>query len=230
MLIGREFIAVNYTIFFWLLALIAWYFNAPYLACLSGVVALSYFVIYIKLNQANHMFKKNKLTDVSPTTSPTSLHVEEKDPISAKEQDATVIASNVCFEGNITSSGHVYIYGSLKGNIEAEEGLIKIIHAGLVEGNITCRELIIDGNVVGQCRSQSLEIAENGHVVGTIAYHQLAIKKGGKFSGQAEILPVETGKNNVIGFDHEHTTSGTEVVNTAKPTEKNDKKNQLKAG
>ncbi|MGZ0751018.1 bactofilin family protein [Kluyvera sichuanensis] len=221
---GREFLAVNCTIFFWLLALIAWYFNAPSLACLSGVCALSSFVIHIKLNQANHMFKKNKSIDVSPATAPTSLPVEEKESVSAKKQDATVIASNVCFEGNIASNGHVYIYGSLKGNIEAEEGLIKIIHGGLVEGNITCRELIIDGNVVGQCHSQSLEIAENGHVVGTLAYHQLAIKKGGKFSGQAEVLPAETGKNNVVGFAHEPTISDIASANTTKPTEKNDKK------
>ena len=220
MLIGREFLAVNCTIFFWLLALIAWYFNAPSLACLSGVCALSSFVIHIKLNQANHMFKKNKSIDVSPATAPASLPVEEKESVSAKKQDATVIASNVCFEGNIASNGHVYIYGSLKGNIEAEEGLIKIIHGGLVEGNITCRELIIDGNVVGQCHSQSLEIAENGYVLGTIAYNHLAIKKGGKFSGQAEILPTETGKNNVPGFTHETPAS----VGISKAAEKNDKK------
>lgn len=220
MLIGRELLAVNCTIFFWLLALIAWYFSTPSLACLSGVCALSSFVIHIKLNQANHMFKKNKSADVIPSPSPAPLPCEEKESVSTKKQDPTVIASNVCFEGNIASSGHVYIYGSLKGNIEAEEGLIKIIHGGLVEGNIACRELIIDGNVVGQCRSQSLEIAENGHVVGTIAYHHLAIKKGGKFSGQAEILPAETGKNNVPGFAHETTAS----AGPSKAAEKNDKK------
>lgn len=170
------------------------------------------------------MFKKNKSVDIPPVAAPTSLPNEEKELVSAKKQDATVVASNVCFEGNIVSNGHVYIYGSLKGNIEAEEGLIKIIHGGLVEGNINCRELIIDGNVVGQCSSQTLEIAENGHVVGSISYHQLAVKKGGKFSGQAEILPVKAGKNNVVGFAHEPATSGTQPVNTTKPTEKNDKK------
>lgn len=219
---GREFLAVNCTIFFWLLALIAWFFNVSSLACLSGACSLSSFVLHIKLNQASHMFKKNKSTDVTPSPSPSStpLPCEEKESTGTKKQDPTVIASNVCFEGNIASSGHVYIYGSLKGNIEAGDGLIKIIHGGLVEGNITCRELIIDGNVVGQCRSQSLEIAENGYVLGTIAYNHLAIKKGGKFSGQAEILPTETGKNNVPGFTHETPAS----VGISKAAEKNDKK------
>ncbi|MFP5594584.1 bactofilin family protein [Kluyvera sp. 142486] len=220
MLIGREFLAVNCAIIFWLLALIAWFFNVPSLAYLSGACTLSSFITHIKLNQANHMFKKNKSADVSPVTSPTSLPGEEKEPIGAKKQDATVVASNVCFEGNIASNGHVYIYGSLKGNIEAAEGLIKIIHGGLVEGNINCRELIIDGSVVGQCSSQSLEIAENGHVVGTIAYHTLAIKKGGKFSGQAEILPAETKKNNTYSLAPQPAASG----DTAKSAEKNDKK------
>jgi cytoskeletal protein CcmA (bactofilin family) len=52
---------------------------------------------------------------------------------------------------------------------------------GLVEGNITCRELIIDGCVIGQCRSETIEIDKNGNVTGTLAYRTLAIKRAAFF-------------------------------------------------
>lgn len=48
-----------------------------------------------------------------------------------------------------------------------------------VEGNINCRELIIDGKVQGQCHGDSITIEEHGHLDGTLAYRALAIKKGG---------------------------------------------------
>ena len=46
-----------------------------------------------------------------------------------------------------------------------------------VEGNVSCRELIIDGKVQGQCHGDSITIEEHGHLEGTLAYRALAIKK-----------------------------------------------------
>ncbi|MFX5313767.1 polymer-forming cytoskeletal protein, partial [Acinetobacter baumannii] len=79
--------------------------------------------------------------------------------------------------------------------IDAEDSQIKIMSGGLVEGNITCRELIIDGCILGQCRSETIEIDKNGQVTGTLAYRTLAINKGGVFSGQAELLPAAEKSN-----------------------------------
>lgn len=91
-------------------------------------------------------------------------------------------------------------YGTVSGDIDAKENQIKIMTGGLLEGNITCRELVIDGCVIGQCSSDTIEIDKNGNVTGTLAYRTLAIKKGGVFSGQAEVLPPVAEKNNVVGF------------------------------
>ena len=48
---------------------------------------------------------------------------------------------------------------------------------GQVEGNISCRELIIDGKVQGQCRGDSITIEEHGNLDDTLAYRSLAIKR-----------------------------------------------------
>ena len=53
--------------------------------------------------------------------------------------------------------------------------------------------------MIGQCHSETIEIDKNGNVTGTLAYRTLTIKKGGIFSGQAELLPAAD-KSNVVGF------------------------------
>jgi cytoskeletal protein CcmA (bactofilin family) len=71
---------------------------------------------------------------------------------------------------------------------------------GQVEGNISCRELIIDGKVQGQCHGDSITIEEHGHLDGTLAYRALAIKKGGLFSGRAEMLAAAENKSHILGL------------------------------
>lgn len=69
-----------------------------------------------------------------------------------------------------------------------------------VEGNVSCRELIIDGKVQGQCHGDSITIEEHGHLEGTLAYRALAIKKGGVFSGRAEMLAAAENKSHILGL------------------------------
>ncbi|HEY4466190.1 MAG TPA: polymer-forming cytoskeletal protein [Klebsiella sp.] len=146
------------------------------------------------------MFKKNKTIDVTPQTASEPALISEKITPAARKPDTTVITSGMRFEGNILAEGNVDIYGTVIGDIDAKDNQIKIMTGGLLEGNIICRELIIDGCVIGQCSSDTIEIDKNGKVTGTLAYRTLAIKKGGVFSGQAELLPPIAEKSNVVGF------------------------------
>ena len=78
--------------------------------------------------------------------------------------------------------------------------MIKVMREGQVEGNVSCRELIIDGKVQGQCHGDSITIEEHGHLEGTLAYRALAIKKGGVFSGRAEMLAAAENKSHILGL------------------------------
>ncbi|MDU4390982.1 MAG: polymer-forming cytoskeletal protein [Klebsiella michiganensis] len=195
-----KYIALNSALLFWLLGLMAWCCESTYLAWLSGSFSLSSFVFHFQYHRINHMFKKNKNVEATPQTVATPA-LNSASPLAvSRKPAATVIASGIRFDGNIIAEGDVDIYGTVSGNIDAEESQIKIMAGGLVEGNITCRELIIDGCILGQCRSETIEIDKNGQVTGTLAYRTLAINKGGVFSGQAELLPAAADKSNVVGF------------------------------
>ena len=153
------------------------------------------------------MFGKNK----SPTTEPqNSVMVTpaapEKETPREEKQNNTVISSDVRFEGNIIASGQVYIYGEVHGNIESNGGIIKIMRNGLVQGNIVCRELIVDGTVNGECKSESIDIYENGTLNGAMSYASLAIKKGGVFIGKSLAQQMTEKKTNVIDLSPEPVT------------------------
>lgn len=233
----RQYLALNSAFFFWILGLIAWYFNVTHLALFSGALTLSLFIIHIRLNQVNQMFRKNKSVETPQTVvsaSPTANETETAETTETKKNETTVIASDVRFEGNITSSKHVYVYGVLHGNIDAKESLIKVMRGGLVEGNITCRELIIDGSVIGQCTSNAIDIYDNGSVTGTLAYHSLSVKKGGTFSGQADVLPPQVEHANtgrpVAGKSPESAdTPDGQNISTPPQTMLNAPKNQKKS-
>ncbi|RQM38436.1 polymer-forming cytoskeletal protein [Erwinia psidii] len=170
----------------------------------AGMLSVAAFIIHILTNQDVIMFKKKPVdtTSLILANKGNSLS-DEKKQTEFKTDESTVIAKNVCFEGNITSIGHVYIYGVLKGNINTEAGLIKIVSNGMVEGDIKCKKVIIDGELRGDCFSENMEITENGKVSGKITYHTLSIKHGGILSGQADPVLHNNEKNRITDISTE---------------------------
>lgn len=201
----KKNLLINFSFLFWLFALINWCLDMPYVACLLVALSLTGFITHIRQNKVDSMFKKSKAIETHQEV-PTILEAQRLEDATNEPKklpsklDATVIATGVCIEGNIMSGELIHIYGTLKGNIHAEEGMIKVAQGGLVEGNVECKELIVDGSVKGQCSSESLEIAENGFINGTISYQSIIIKKGGVFLGDADCIAVDGRKGNVVGF------------------------------
>ena len=207
----RKYLALNSALLFWLLALTAWCFAALQLAWFFASLSLLTF-----LYQVNVMFKKNKVNEIKLPDVLPQAPVAEKDSTAAEKHGTTVIASDVRFEGNIISGGHVYVHGELIGNVDSAESLIKIMRGGRVEGNITCRELIVDGKIVGECHGDVIEICEHGGGTGTLSYRTLAVKKGGIFSGIAEVLPAAIEKTNVVGLVKESAPDAAKTGELAK--------------
>lgn len=166
--------AINFSLFCWMLALISKILHSVLLTLIATLLAIAGFIIHFLINRNMFRNKKNELIH-TPNT------LGEKKP-------TTVIANGVCIEGNLKLDSNeeiVHILGELKGNIIANNGDIEILMEGNVEGDVTCKSLIVNGTLNGHCICESLKIEENGNITGTITYRHLTIKEGGVFSGCA---------------------------------------------
>jgi cytoskeletal protein CcmA (bactofilin family) len=111
-----------------------------------------------------------------------------------------VIARDVHLEGNIASSSPVYVYGSVRGDIDVKESLVNVMREGRVEGNINCQQLIIDGAVTGQCTGDAVDIAENGTLTGTLAYRTLSINRAAPLPARQNCVPHGQNRRTLWGW------------------------------
>ncbi|TGB52693.1 hypothetical protein CRT22_24150 [Escherichia sp. E5028] len=207
---------LNAGIISWSLALFFWYSGKFFIAVILFFLIIFSFSTHFLQKRILMMFNKSKaakdkleilstpesVVDVGSTVK----KMENRNSANETGTDSTVIASDVVFDGNINSNKQIYIYGCVNGNVIAKDGLVKIMRNGVVEGNITSRELIVDGNIKGHCQSDSVDIYENGRLDGTLVYIYLSIKKGGVFTGKAEVLTQAPVKQKIVELKSESVT------------------------
>ncbi|AIX74893.1 hypothetical protein HA40_02480 [Mixta calida] len=210
----RRYIFFNTGIGFWSLALVTSFSSFNWTG-IFGLLAAGSFLLYALQWKVSKMFKK-PVKPVDTETVQTMAPVEKTLPQPEEKISNTVIAREVCFEGNITAVGQVYVYGEVKGNITASEGIVKVMRNGLVHGDINCHELLADGNIQGECKAESIEIGEHAHVRGTLNYATLSVKKGGLFVGNAETTRAPERAANVIGIAPAPAISDKELPPTQK--------------
>ncbi|TGB80898.1 hypothetical protein CRI66_00105 [Escherichia sp. E4694] len=200
---------LNAGIMFWTLALIFWCSGKLLIAIILFFFMHCAFSANFLKKRILTMFNKSKsakdklelVSTIENSDVSSTLKKFENSKLSSDSgagTDSTVIASDVVFDGNINSNKQIYIYGCVNGNIIAKDGLVKIMRNGVVEGNINSRELIVDGTIKGHCQSDSVDIYENGRLDGTLVYASLSIKKGGVFTGKAEVLTQTVVKQKIV--------------------------------
>ncbi|CNE44139.1 Integral membrane protein CcmA involved in cell shape determination [Yersinia rohdei] len=170
-------------------------------ACLVGYVvydlffylllAPTFFLIFILINI---MFKKkiSNHIEVSPVTN-SALQSTASTPPTDTAKTNTIIAVGTKIKGNINLDGDIQIYGAVIGDIAVNEGTIRLMRSGQIEGNLTAPHITVDGRVEGVCVSEHLEILENGRLHGIVKGSNFSIKKGGIFIGQSEITDESAG-------------------------------------
>jgi cytoskeletal protein CcmA (bactofilin family) len=85
--------------------------------------------------------------------------------------------------GDITSGGDIRIDGNLNGNI-ITNGKFVLGPTGLVEGNITCANADLSGEVKGTVNvSEMLSLKNTARINGDIITSKLAIEPGALFTG-----------------------------------------------
>ena len=94
----------------------------------------------------------------------------------------TLISKGCVVTGKIESDVFVRIDGHVKGDLFIGEGLI-VGEDGLIDGNISTREIVVYGTVNGTVKAESIEIKSSGKILGEIQTKTLQVERGAVYTG-----------------------------------------------
>ncbi len=104
----------------------------------------------------------------------------------------TVIAHGTKVHGTVQGQNNVRVAGFLEGEIRIE-GLVWIDKQGEVQGTVTARDMIIEGQMKGDiASSERIEVRASGRVIGNLSCQKLALAEGCFFQGEIKMPGDET--------------------------------------
>ncbi len=99
----------------------------------------------------------------------------------------TLLGQGSAFSGKLNFDGAVRIDGHFSGEIESD-GTLVVGAAAEIEADITVRNVLIQGKVVGNVTAEeSIEIHAPARVNGTLTCPELSIEKGVLFDGSCDM-------------------------------------------
>ena len=106
---------------------------------------------------------------------------------SPDSQVPNIIAQDTNIVGDIVSDGDFRIEGSIKGKIVAK-GRIVVGQSGIVEGEITCNNADICGNVKGKLNVTNLTVLKATAIFsGDVVTKKISIEPDAVFSGTCQM-------------------------------------------
>ncbi len=100
----------------------------------------------------------------------------------------TLVGKSSRVQGDIQFSGGFHVDGVIEGNIEAEEGsnsVLSVSEDGIVEGNVTVPQVILNGTVKGDVKVNSrVELGAGARVIGNVYYNLIEMSIGAEVNGK----------------------------------------------
>ena len=123
----------------------------------------------------------------------------KKDDVS-DQSTTTLIAKGTRIEGDLNFLGCLEIEGIVVGNVRSEDqkSRVRILHGGVLEGEIRVSDVVINGNVRGDIFAGNLiKLASKAVVEGNIHYSLIEVDKGAEVIGS---FVLEQANANVSNF------------------------------
>ena len=91
------------------------------------------------------------------------------------------IGASIRIKGEIDSPEHVFLAGSLDGDITC--GQLTVDGSGRVTGKISAKSAVIDGHVDGDIVVERLQIKSKAVVKGSLTYKSIEVAEGAQIDG-----------------------------------------------
>ena len=97
----------------------------------------------------------------------------------------TIIAQDAEFRGDLKFTGALQVDGRVIGNIEAEQGLVRISEHGYVEGVVRAPSVLVNGQVLGDVHAfEHLELDTKARIQGDLHYRFMEMVMGAQINGK----------------------------------------------
>ena|SRR5690349_13007545 len=119
----------------------------------------------------------NQITPVKTMTSP----IEQ-----------ATIGRTVVIKGEISGSESLYIDGKVEGTITFKDHRVTVGRNGVVNSNISAREVVIMGKVTGNVEcSDRVDIRSEGTLNGDVISARISVEDGAMLRGSVQLTPAE---------------------------------------
>ena len=107
---------------------------------------------------------------------------------------AAWIGASILIEGNVSSSESMTVAGRVEGDITVREHALVIAEGGMVRGNITGRDVVVHGEVLGTITAAGrVEVSATGSVHGDIIAPRMLLAEGATLHGRIGIAATQSG-------------------------------------
>lgn len=123
---------------------------------------------------------------------PTPTISEQSFDLTVNQKNQSIVAEAVAIVGQLNCQDDLSLEGHFKGSIQAGEYTVVIGSNGLADGDITAKNLLVKGKVVGEISvADRIIIAKTGTIIGNLQAARVELENGAKYKGIIEIDPIE---------------------------------------
>ena len=102
--------------------------------------------------------------------------------------DQATIGKSLVIKGEVTGSESLYIDGRVEGSINLTGNRVTVGRNGVVNANISAREIVVLGKVRGNLQaSDRVDIRTEGSLTGDVVAQRISIEDGAFFKGGIDI-------------------------------------------
>ena len=123
-----------------------------------------------------------------PTSQVRPSNVFEPSSSTLSLGDRSTIGKSLLIKGEITGSESLYIEGTVEGSVNLPDDRVTVGRNGRVSANIAAREIVVLGEVVGNCEaSDHFDIRSKGSLCGDIVVSRISVEDGAFLTGSIDL-------------------------------------------
>jgi cytoskeletal protein CcmA (bactofilin family) len=131
----------------------------------------------------------------TPNPNPTSNTNAPVKNVSAPVEQAT-IGRTLVIKGELSAAESLYIDGRIEGKISLPDHRVTVGRNGIVQANITAKEVVVMGKVTGNVEcSDRVDIRSEGSVAGDVSTVRISIEDGAVVKGGIEVRSQDRKQN-----------------------------------